>query len=194
MERYISGTILVASFWANDNCHDNGYYLGDGIYPEYVIIVKAFRDPLDEKRQHCKKVQESLRKDIEKCFGVLQQRWHFVKKFCRLWSLERMKSDMYACIIMHNMIIKYEGRKICSNFIPDSDPPRTPTSMEQRLEKTYFVRSREMHNALMGDLVQHIWVNRRLPGENENQNEGNDENEDGIDDEDEDDEGVDGDE
>ncbi|XP_076927342.1 uncharacterized protein LOC143590845 [Bidens hawaiensis] len=106
MESYISGT--VALYWAYDNFYHHGYYLGDGIYPEYAIIVKTFRDPLDVKRQYFKKVQESARKDIERCFGVIQRCWNFVKIPCCLCSLERMKFPMHACIIMHNMIIEDE--------------------------------------------------------------------------------------
>ena len=88
---------------------------------------------------------------------------------------------------MHNMIIEDEGRAICPTFIPDPDPPRTPASMEKRLENSDSVRSREIHNALKEDLVQHLWIYRPLPVENGDQNEGNNEN----DDEDNDDDGED---
>ncbi|XP_022003548.1 uncharacterized protein LOC110901001 [Helianthus annuus] len=40
----------------------------------YSIVVKTFSDPIDEKRAHFKKIQESSRKDTERCFGVLKQR------------------------------------------------------------------------------------------------------------------------
>ncbi|XP_076883753.1 uncharacterized protein LOC143532640 [Bidens hawaiensis] len=58
LEGYISNTIHVASLFANDNYYRHGYYLGDGIYPEYAIIVKTFRDLINEKRDYFKKVQE----------------------------------------------------------------------------------------------------------------------------------------
>ncbi|XP_022003734.1 uncharacterized protein LOC110901199 [Helianthus annuus] len=46
-----------------------GYYLADGIYPQYSTTVKTVRHPPDEKRKKFVKFQESARKDIERCFG-----------------------------------------------------------------------------------------------------------------------------
>jgi hypothetical protein len=45
-------------------------------------------------------------KDVERCFGVLQGR--FANPF-ELWSSAIMADIMYACIIMHNMIIENES-------------------------------------------------------------------------------------
>ncbi|XP_076938360.1 uncharacterized protein LOC143606485 [Bidens hawaiensis] len=101
---YISATAPVASFWANDNYYPHIYYLGDEIYPEYSIIVKTFSDPMDKKRNYFKKVPESSQKDIERCLGVLRQRWHYMKNPCRAWTLEKMRDAMYTYIILHNMI------------------------------------------------------------------------------------------
>ncbi|XP_021979994.1 uncharacterized protein LOC110876125 [Helianthus annuus] len=74
VEDYISGRAVKASFYANGSYYPHGYYLCDGIYPKYSIVVKTFRDPYDEKRAYFEKVQEFSQKDIERCFGVLQQR------------------------------------------------------------------------------------------------------------------------
>ncbi|XP_076898267.1 uncharacterized protein LOC143551803 [Bidens hawaiensis] len=62
MEGYISNTIPIASFWRNDNHYQGGYYLGDGIYPEYAIIMKTFRDPINEKEtilKNCKNLRDN---------------------------------------------------------------------------------------------------------------------------------------
>ncbi|XP_022031206.1 uncharacterized protein LOC110932155 [Helianthus annuus] len=50
------------------------YYLAYGIYPQYSTIVKTVRQQPDEKRKKFAKFQEAARKDIERCFGILQQR------------------------------------------------------------------------------------------------------------------------
>jgi hypothetical protein len=55
-----------------------GYYLADGIYPDWPVFVKTIRNPYDVRTQHFATIQESARKDIERAFGVLQKRWAIV--------------------------------------------------------------------------------------------------------------------
>ncbi|XP_022003799.1 uncharacterized protein LOC110901268 [Helianthus annuus] len=61
------------SLYANDVEYKYGYYLTDGIYPEWATLVKTLSCPDDEKRLYFKKKQESARKDIERAFGVLKK-------------------------------------------------------------------------------------------------------------------------
>ena len=48
-----------------------GYYLADGIYPDWPAFVKSVRHPMERKTQRFAAVQEGARKDIERAFGVL---------------------------------------------------------------------------------------------------------------------------
>jgi hypothetical protein len=43
-----------------------GYYLVDGIYPEWSTFVKIVPHPIDRKKQYFTKMQESARKDIKR--------------------------------------------------------------------------------------------------------------------------------
>ncbi|GKF18422.1 zinc finger, CCHC-type containing protein, partial [Tanacetum coccineum] len=61
-----------APFQVNGKTYEKGYYLADGIYPQWVTFVKAFTIARDLKTQKFKRVQESAKKDIERAFGVLQ--------------------------------------------------------------------------------------------------------------------------
>ncbi|XP_076958480.1 uncharacterized protein LOC143634215 [Bidens hawaiensis] len=126
LDYYISRSIPVLPFYANDTFYRHGYNLGDGIYPEYSIIVKTFQDPIEEKREYFKKKQESARKDIERCFEVLKSRWHYMKNPCRVWWLAKMNDAMYTCIILHNMILEDERKAICQQYIPGSVPEQYP--------------------------------------------------------------------
>ncbi|XP_042061213.1 uncharacterized protein LOC121805430, partial [Salvia splendens] len=94
------------SFVANGNRHDMGYYLADGIYPRWPVFVKTIRCPGDEKKAYFAARQESARKDVERAFGVLQARWAAVRGPTRLWHVDCIADIMYACIIMHNMIVE----------------------------------------------------------------------------------------
>jgi hypothetical protein len=53
-------------------------------------------------------MQEGAHKDVERAFGVLQQRWTIVKNPCRQWDLDTITDIMVACVILHNMIIDNE--------------------------------------------------------------------------------------
>jgi hypothetical protein len=49
-----------------------GYYLADGIYPEWHILMKTISSPQTPKQQLYAKRQESRRKDVERGFGAVQ--------------------------------------------------------------------------------------------------------------------------
>lgn len=145
-----------------------GYYLSDGIYPEYSTFVKTFTDPIDQKRKYFKKKQESSRKDIERAFGVLQKRWHVIDNPARYWSKEKMHEVIYTCIILHNMILEDEDKAICQDY-DENDPTLLPEYWQQqvefdvRIENMQAIKDRELHNMLMADLIDHLWNNRK-PG------------------------------
>ncbi|KAJ9546545.1 hypothetical protein OSB04_019088 [Centaurea solstitialis] len=76
-----------SSFVANDTHYHHGYYLADGIYPEWTTFVKAFRYPTEVSRLQFTTRQESARKDIERTFATLKSsgkadvalRWQLVQ-------------------------------------------------------------------------------------------------------------------
>ncbi|GJU87540.1 RNA-directed DNA polymerase, eukaryota [Tanacetum coccineum] len=70
---------LEAPFVVNGRTYKKGYYLADGIYPTWSLFVKTFSIARDEKTLRLKRVQESVRKDIERAFGVLQGRWEIIR-------------------------------------------------------------------------------------------------------------------
>jgi hypothetical protein len=74
-----------------------GYYLADGIYPDWPAFVKTIRHPYD------------VRKDIKRTFGVLQKRWAVVRGPAYGWSPEHIGDIMKTCIILHNMIVEDGG-------------------------------------------------------------------------------------
>ncbi|XP_021991892.1 uncharacterized protein LOC110888687 [Helianthus annuus] len=69
----VNGTGPDTRFTVSGVEYIRGYYLADGIYPSWSTIVKTISFPEDEKRKKFAKRQEAARKDIERCFGVLQK-------------------------------------------------------------------------------------------------------------------------
>ncbi|GJX59434.1 integrase, catalytic region, zinc finger, CCHC-type containing protein [Tanacetum coccineum] len=64
----------VVPFEVNGVTFEKGYYLADGIYPQWAAFVKSFTVARDERNAVFKRRQESARKDVERAFGVLQGR------------------------------------------------------------------------------------------------------------------------
>lgn len=56
-----------------------GYYLADGIYPEWSTLVKTIPAPRGNKNKYFAQQQERVRKDVERAFGVLQARFAIVR-------------------------------------------------------------------------------------------------------------------
>nr|GEV38791.1 nucleotide-binding, alpha-beta plait [Tanacetum cinerariifolium] len=96
----------IAPYAVNGVEFEKGYYLADGIYPQWATFVKSFTVANDAKHAYFKKRQEGARKDVERAFGVLQRRWGTIQQPARQYHVNTIRRIMYSCIIMHNMILK----------------------------------------------------------------------------------------
>ncbi|KAJ9553805.1 hypothetical protein OSB04_017850 [Centaurea solstitialis] len=146
-----------SSFVVNNTHYNHGYYLADGIYPEWTTFVKAFRYPVEEPRVHFKTRQESAKKDIERTFATLKDKWHVVKYPARVWTQRKLSLIMHTCIILHNMIREDEGFSHYP-FDPTEVLPgeiETTISEEDRARNVNLVKNRERHANLRHDLSIH---------------------------------------
>ncbi|GKD44590.1 ALP1-like protein [Tanacetum coccineum] len=118
-------------FVANDVTYKWGYYLTEGIYPEWAVLMKSISQPGSND----------------------------VKTPARSRSPKRITHLMYTCIILHNMIHKEKGKAISPDFYPEEqhredDPVR---SAQDRLRVIREIHDEETHLNLKADLVEHIW-------------------------------------
>jgi hypothetical protein len=68
------GNAPLVNFTVNGNSYDMGYYLADGIYPEWATLVKGVHCPITDEQKFFTLKQAECRKDVERVFGVLQAR------------------------------------------------------------------------------------------------------------------------
>jgi hypothetical protein len=110
--RELKGEAPRVQFNVNGSRYDRGYYLADGIYPEWAVFVKTIPLPQTDMDKLFAQHQEGARKDVERAFGVLQSRFNIVRRPARLWKRASVGKIIEACVILHNMIVEDEGEMI----------------------------------------------------------------------------------
>ncbi|XP_051208182.1 uncharacterized protein [Lolium perenne] len=168
----LKGEAPRVQFTVNGRQYNKGYYLADGIYPEWAVFVKTIALPQTEKHKLFAQHQEGARKDVERAFGVLQARFNIVRRPARFWKRASVNKVMEACVILHNMIVEDEGEMI--NIPLDlNDNPGTSFALPPEvncgpnicfadvLQRNSAIRARPTHKQLKEDLVEHIWRTMR---------------------------------
>nr|XP_043630531.1 protein ALP1-like [Erigeron canadensis] len=148
-----NGTAPDSSFHVNGRDYKRGYYLSDGIYNKWSTLVKAYPYPTDPKEKRFKKLQEAARKDVERAFGVLKGKWKILQRPLRPLTKDKIRKYVHTCIILHNMIIKRDGRAISPVHI--MDPLVQPVFDESVYAELI---DEEVHHRLRYDLTEHVWA------------------------------------
>ncbi|XP_062166923.1 uncharacterized protein LOC133873207 [Alnus glutinosa] len=159
------GRVPPVNYTVNGHNYNMGYYLADGIYPQWATFVKTISSPQGNKRKHFAAAQESARKDVERAFGVLQARFAIVRGPARFWKLETLKNIMMTCVILHNMIVKDERtNNIEEDFEYEQlNEPLEPVTLgatndfSEFIRRHHFIRDRKTHSQLQLDLVENLW-------------------------------------
>lgn len=184
LNQFTAGTAHHIEFILNEKTYTLPYWLADGIYPTWPVFAKTISDPQGAAQQYYAKMQESLRKDVERAFGVLQLRFAIVKNPARQWGKDRMTQIMKCCVIMHNMIIEDERED--PDLVDNTDfEPSLRTAQSSSVSSESFVkvssavladvqssveetiamvlkrvdtlRDPDAHLRLRRDLVKHLW-------------------------------------
>ncbi|XP_057780056.1 uncharacterized protein LOC130998658 [Salvia miltiorrhiza] len=176
----LEGRAPKVNYIVNGHERNMGYYLTDGIYPQWAAFIKSIPAPQLRKHQLFSQHQEAARKDVERAFGVLQARFAFIKRPCLIWDRDIMGKIMIACIIMHNMIVEDERSTYLNyhdptEFIEDRLRQNTRqsedgegtndfvystnkiASLASYMRTRSQLRNREDHSSLLHDLIEHIW-------------------------------------
>uniref|UniRef100_A0A0D3CAL4 Mediator complex subunit 15 KIX domain-containing protein n=1 Tax=Brassica oleracea var. oleracea TaxID=109376 RepID=A0A0D3CAL4_BRAOL len=107
----LQGRAPKVKFKVNNHTYRMTYYLTDGIYPNWATFIQSIPLPQGPKAQKFAEKQESVRKDVERAFGVLQSRFAIVKNPALKWDNEKIGKIMRTCVILHNMIVEDERHR-----------------------------------------------------------------------------------
>jgi hypothetical protein len=157
---FLGGQSKGMTFTVNRNVYPRYYLLTDGIYPQWACFVQTIHEPEDEKKAHYAKRQEAVHKDVERAFGVLQQRWAIIANPARHWNLETITNIMMCCIVLHNMILDDERgldleQLFDGNFVL---PPRQHNlTFHELREGTRQIEDIRAYFSLRNALIEHLW-------------------------------------
>nr|GEY75477.1 protein ALP1-like isoform X1 [Tanacetum cinerariifolium] len=93
----------VVPYEVNGITFEKGYYLPNGIYPQWTTFVKSFTVARDEKNAVFKRQQARAWKVVERAFGVLQDRltvylnaWSILKSYPKWDAVKSIDEDNLA--------------------------------------------------------------------------------------------------
>lgn len=164
--------MLDGQWTLNGNTYNRGYLLADGIYPDWPIFMKTISHPQTPKTKLYAKCQESLRKDVERCFGILQACWQILVNPCRLFDEASMKDIIMTCVILHNMRLHFrhsnpELQNQVENVHPDLPSSETAgfsrasqRTFDEMCEDRIHIRSSQQYDELRNVLIDHLWMTK----------------------------------
>jgi hypothetical protein len=171
--RLCNGESPPCNYTVNGRDYNMGYYLADGIYPQWAAFVKTISEPRGNKQIHFATMQEAARKDVERAFGVLQARWGIVRSAAMMWESETLWQLMTCCVILHNMIVEDEGEGVAqtNDFEAPGEQVEIPedqdaAQLQNFLQMHQNLRNHQVHTQLLNDLVEHMWIHNGNQGGN----------------------------
>ncbi|WVZ85591.1 hypothetical protein U9M48_032500, partial [Paspalum notatum var. saurae] len=161
----ITGNAPNVQFTVNGNSYNMGYYLTDGIYPQWATLVKGIPLPCDPKHKLFSEKVAQYRKDVECAFGILQKKFAIVKGPARNWFGPHLRNIMETCVILHNMTVEDERGLGLRHEYDEGTPacvlPRNEPSIDAIIAQRNRIINRPAHRQLQADLIEHIWAKIR---------------------------------
>ncbi|XP_008237612.1 PREDICTED: uncharacterized protein LOC103336347 [Prunus mume] len=180
-DEVLRGHSPQVTYQINNTVYSGAYYLADKIYSRWKTFVKTIPNPQSEKERSFVSFQEGYRKDVEKCFGILQARWAIIRGATRMLDEEVLRSIMMTCIILHNMIVEDEydydapemfepdpmnttltriyERPMGPNGLPMEHKPllRDGRFNNPMIDRYQEMQSSYIHKRRQVDLIEHLW-------------------------------------
>jgi len=94
------------SFTVNGNTRTLLYYLVDGICPRFAFFVARYPNPQTLEQRTFNRLQEAVRKDVERLYGIFTAPFHVMLHPCRIWTVPQMVRTTQTVAILHNMVVE----------------------------------------------------------------------------------------
>jgi len=102
-------------FTMNGITRTQPFYLVEGIYARYALLVSFHPMPMTDEAKIFNLLQEVIRKDFERLFGVLTKRFHIALHPGRYRSVKQLITTYKAVSTLHNMFVESRRDGILSH-------------------------------------------------------------------------------
>ena len=92
-----------------EKSYNGCYVLVDNGYHNWSITIPPIATPSTRREIRFSEWVESVRKDVECCFGILKGRFRCLKYGVRLHGLEKCDQLWKTCCALHNMLLDVDG-------------------------------------------------------------------------------------
>lgn len=107
MAKISSGTYPIPCYYSINGVRvKKPYWFSYGIYPKWPVFMSIIANPVSKKDQLYAKIQEAIRKDIERAFGVLQGNWHIFLHASCFMTVDTVHMIVKFLVIMDNMCVE----------------------------------------------------------------------------------------
>ncbi|KAJ0522502.1 putative harbinger transposase-derived protein [Helianthus annuus] len=157
-----------------DTCFTVSGVAGIILLTEYIRLglqlSRLFHFPRTKKGKNSLSVKK-LQEKTSNVVLVFYKKWAIIQQPAHAFTPKRLRLCMYACILLHNMIIEDEGRAICEYDENASYGNTVPVDPTQQDLNSFALTYDYMHANLQQDLVEHIWNNANDGDGDEDENE-----------------------
>lgn len=122
------------------------------------LLVPPFKNPLNLEEVKWSQRLESIRKDIECCFGRVKGRWRFFKGTILFDSREKIDNAWFTACILHNMLHALDGLgdlEEDADWVGSAGAPGEAADMEVEVDDATD-RPAAGFNAFRKELVTHF--------------------------------------
>ncbi|XP_021800718.1 uncharacterized protein LOC110744978 [Prunus avium] len=152
------------TYQVNNTVYQTGYYLAGGIYPRWTTFVKSIPNPRSQKQKLFATYQEKYRKDVERCFGILQARWLIIRGAARMFDEEDEYDyeavEVYEPDPMNTALTRIYERPMGPSGEPFEPDPlvRDGHFMTRMIDRYTEMQSSYIHERRQLDLMEHLWA------------------------------------